>query len=312
MLHRLIHTVALCLVTLFCASAALAAEQGTTVIYYHHDVRGDPIVVTTETGQIQWIESYRGYGEAEPRVSSEGIGFGDNADENHDNRMSFTGHESDGGSGLTYMKARYYDPLVGRFYSNDPVGFRTTNTMMFNRYAYANNNPYKFVDPDGRQSMLLGVDLMDGIPNILDPVDAGRRVGAGGSTPEGLGQDPNLKKAGNLIGIALAAGIMIAMSESSDEEDGTTSSSEDGNGDAETNDPDLVKETWPSLHSATGHVNPLEDVTYEGKTKQPGLVAQGYTKKYSGTNSDGEVYTAFKNPETGGWTGGHRSSANDK
>jgi uncharacterized protein RhaS with RHS repeats len=46
------------------------------------------------------------------------------------------------------MQQRYYDPVVGRFYSNDPVGFSADKPMMFNRYAYANNNPYKFVDPD--------------------------------------------------------------------------------------------------------------------------------------------------------------------
>lgn len=46
------------------------------------------------------------------------------------------------------MQARYYDPVIGRFYSNDPLGFRDTHS--FNRYAYANNNPYKFIDPDGK------------------------------------------------------------------------------------------------------------------------------------------------------------------
>ena len=48
------------------------------------------------------------------------------------------------------MQARYYDPVIGRFYSNDPVGFRGVHS--FNRYAYANNNPYKYVDPDGMSS----------------------------------------------------------------------------------------------------------------------------------------------------------------
>ncbi len=46
------------------------------------------------------------------------------------------------------MQARYYDPVIGRFYSNDPIGFRDVHS--FNRYAYANNNPYKYIDPDGR------------------------------------------------------------------------------------------------------------------------------------------------------------------
>jgi len=48
------------------------------------------------------------------------------------------------------MGARYYDPVVGRFISTDPVGFDEQNVHSFNRYAYANNNPYRYVDPDGR------------------------------------------------------------------------------------------------------------------------------------------------------------------
>ena len=51
------------------------------------------------------------------------------------------------------MQARYYDPVIGRFYSNDPVGFKGVHS--FNRYAYANNNPYKYVDPDGRETRLM-------------------------------------------------------------------------------------------------------------------------------------------------------------
>ena len=50
--------------------------------------------------------------------------------------------------GLSYMQARYYDPAIGRFYPNDPIGFRDVHS--FNRFAYANNNPNKFVDPDGQ------------------------------------------------------------------------------------------------------------------------------------------------------------------
>lgn len=48
------------------------------------------------------------------------------------------------------MQARCYDPVIGRFYSNDPVGYTSANPVMsFNRYMYANNNPYKYNDPNG-------------------------------------------------------------------------------------------------------------------------------------------------------------------
>ena len=52
------------------------------------------------------------------------------------------------------MQVRYYDPVIGRFYSNDPVDaishLNTPNDIQgFNRYRYANNNPYKYTDPTG-------------------------------------------------------------------------------------------------------------------------------------------------------------------
>jgi uncharacterized protein RhaS with RHS repeats len=57
------------------------------------------------------------------------------------------------------MQARYYDPVIGRFYSNDPLGtlghFDEGNIHGFNRYAYANNNPYKYIDPTGEAGRLV-------------------------------------------------------------------------------------------------------------------------------------------------------------
>ncbi|WP_241973687.1 RHS repeat-associated core domain-containing protein [Aliidiomarina shirensis] len=72
----------------------------------------------------------------------------------NDNQPGYTGHLEDDDLQLMYMQARYYDPVIGRFYSNDPVGtlghLSQGNIQGFNRYAYANNNPYKYVDPDGK------------------------------------------------------------------------------------------------------------------------------------------------------------------
>jgi RHS repeat-associated protein len=53
----------------------------------------------------------------------------------------------DPGGELVYMQQRYYDPVMMRFLSPDPIG---TSAQNFNLYWYANNNPYTFVDPDGR------------------------------------------------------------------------------------------------------------------------------------------------------------------
>lgn len=50
---------------------------------------------------------------------------------------------------LTYMQARYYDSVVSRFLSHDPVQFSVEKPLMFNRYAYAGSNPISYVDPTG-------------------------------------------------------------------------------------------------------------------------------------------------------------------
>lgn len=68
----------------------------------------------------------------------------------YQNGPAFTGHMEDGATGLTYMKARYYDPVAMRFISPDPVYVDLGTGGNFNRYWYANNNPYTYVDPDGR------------------------------------------------------------------------------------------------------------------------------------------------------------------
>ena len=49
------------------------------------------------------------------------------------------------------MQARYYDPVIGRFLSIDPVTFLDTGEpAMFNRFAYTFNDPINLTDPDGR------------------------------------------------------------------------------------------------------------------------------------------------------------------
>jgi len=58
------------------------------------------------------------------------------------NYWLFTGEQRDSGSNLYYLRARYYDPGIGRFVTQDPL-------PMGNLYAYAGNNPVNFVDPSG-------------------------------------------------------------------------------------------------------------------------------------------------------------------
>jgi RHS repeat-associated protein len=75
--------------------------------------------------------------------------YGATAAGTHPNGIGFTGHVNDVDTGLVYMQQRYYEPIAGRFLSVDPVTTNAGDGSFFNRYVYANNNPYKFKDPDG-------------------------------------------------------------------------------------------------------------------------------------------------------------------
>jgi RHS repeat-associated protein len=61
------------------------------------------------------------------------------------NSLQYTGRENDG-TGLYYYRARYYDPVLKRFISEDPIGLSGGDT---NLNAYVNGDPVNFVDPHG-------------------------------------------------------------------------------------------------------------------------------------------------------------------
>ena len=112
------------------------ASETATVKYQHTDALGSPIAVTDASQVLIETSEYEPYGQVGNRAARNGPGF--------------TGHVEDAASKLSYMQQRYYDPGIGRFLSVDPVTADAATGANFNRYWYANNNPYKFMDPDGR------------------------------------------------------------------------------------------------------------------------------------------------------------------
>jgi RHS repeat-associated protein len=121
------------------------------LLFIHPDVKGSPLMATDATGAVLWREDYSAFGvrrKNEARAN-DGVGAytpkGDAA-----NSLWYIGKPQDNATGLVYFGARWYDPQVGRFMGFDPAGVDEDNPHSFNRYAYGNNNPYKYLDPDGR------------------------------------------------------------------------------------------------------------------------------------------------------------------
>ena len=92
-----------------------------------------------------------------------------------DDQSDYTGHIRDKATGLTYMQARYYDPVIGRFLSEDPVTMldMDMNPGYFNRYAYTFNDPVNLIDPTGMCGLRKENGDCDVINNSSD-AEAGR------------------------------------------------------------------------------------------------------------------------------------------
>lgn len=120
-----------------CAVSPVFAAE--TITYFHNDIAGTPLLATDAAGNVVWKENYQPYGQ---RLNNPAAAA--------DNRLGFTGKPFDPATGLSYMGARYYAPGLGRFMGVDPAEVKVDDVHSFNRYAYAANNPYRHVDPDGR------------------------------------------------------------------------------------------------------------------------------------------------------------------
>jgi RHS repeat-associated protein len=97
------------------------------------DALGSTIAVVDGSGVVQTQYTYEPFGKTTVTGAA------------NSNPYQFTGRENDGVAGLYFHRARYFSPALGRFISQDPIGFRGG----INLYAYANNAPIDFADACG-------------------------------------------------------------------------------------------------------------------------------------------------------------------
>jgi len=112
----------------------LRQTTGSATSYFLADHLGSSNGLTDSTGALTASSSYDS--------------FGNPSNSNFPSRYQFTGREYDAFSGLQFSRARFYDPKLGRFISEDPIGFRGGDVNLF---GYVQNNPVRFNDPTGLQ-----------------------------------------------------------------------------------------------------------------------------------------------------------------
>ena len=139
---------------IFAGSQRIAEVQDGVISYFHNDHLGSPRAVTNTSGTLIATTATRP--------------FGQSYSANNPTDYLFTGKELDH-TGLYYFAARYYDPSVGRFITEDPhwnasslghgdnrenSGSIAAMTQAPNLYVYCGNNPLILVDPSGKVFML--------------------------------------------------------------------------------------------------------------------------------------------------------------
>ena len=127
----------------------VAKRVGAQTFWVHVDRAGSIQVITDATGTDIQHRTYRPYGEKIADTSG------------HTESRGYIGERQDDETGLTYLHARYYDPVLGLFLSPDQL-HPTLPGVGTNRYAYAFGDPVNGLDPSGNYCYRVGT-AEDGI-----------------------------------------------------------------------------------------------------------------------------------------------------
>jgi RHS repeat-associated protein len=119
--------------------ARIVPGSQTTVTWYLTDRLGSVRALMNQAGNLIDTIAYDRFGTATESQPANG------------DRYKFTGREFDSETNLQYNRARYYDPKVGRWDGQDPLGFDAGDV---NLYRYAGNNAGNITDPSGLEEKI--------------------------------------------------------------------------------------------------------------------------------------------------------------
>jgi RHS repeat-associated protein len=116
--------------------------ESETIAYLHSNHLGATEMATDASGKPIWQATYSPFGKLMPTVAQRTTTVDAPAFELN---LRLPGQYADKETGLYYNDHRYYDPTRGRYLTPDPLGMDGGA----NSYAYVNNNPLKYIDPQG-------------------------------------------------------------------------------------------------------------------------------------------------------------------
>ncbi|UUE36446.1 DUF6531 domain-containing protein [Pectobacterium aroidearum] len=124
-----------------------SGERDGDIRWFNTDLNGAPLEMTDADGSVRWSGDYSSFGAVNGQTQdSEGLRHGKPVESQP---LRYAGQYADEETGLHYNLFRYYDPTVGRFTTQDPIGLAGG----INLYQYA-PNPLGWVDPLGLTKIL--------------------------------------------------------------------------------------------------------------------------------------------------------------
>jgi RHS repeat-associated protein len=145
----------------------------TPVIYYPlKDHLGTIHALANSYGTVVESYSYNAWGEVLGVYDKNGNHI---TESNLGNRYLWQGREYHWKTGLYYFRARWYDPVTGRWLSNDPIGI----SGGLNQYVFCGNNPVNFRDPSGRYAHIVIGAVIGGVAGGIGGAISGDGVGRG-------------------------------------------------------------------------------------------------------------------------------------
>lgn len=188
----------------FHAVGPVALQTGQGTYYLHADRRDNIASVSDATGAIVETYTYDAFGNATVASASGAP----------DNPLRFGGQYLDADTGLYYLRARNYDPTVGRFTQRDPV-IPLIGAPVVSPYAYADNQPTRFTDPTGQVSLPIQdphATTEGTIVAALTPVIGGTKVIAVKALEYRYGAGPGPETLGRVltvVGIGLSIYVAV-------------------------------------------------------------------------------------------------------
>ena len=120
-----------------------------TLYYVQKNFQGDIVALVDQSGNVVAKYVYDAWGVCKV-YDANGTENTSNSFIGNINPFRYRGYYYDAETGLYYLQTRYYEPQAGRFLSPDSVDYIAPDLIGgLNLYAYCNNNPVMYSDPDG-------------------------------------------------------------------------------------------------------------------------------------------------------------------